>query len=195
MMRRFLLLTLLLPLFCAGFGAGARAADPCTFTVDSPFAFGQNVDLISDPTASQAYNRNQTAAQIRIACNNIPSDSALAAQKARVCVSIPSDAPNARVMNWTAPPSSARSPISASNGKLYFGIYKDVGRLEVWSTAFLDPSTHELTNGETATISFYGKINPYQGTASVGSYTGSFPVQFRVYLYSSAGGTPPPLCR
>jgi len=192
MMRRFLLLTLLLPLFCAGFGVGARAAravDPCTFSVPS-FAFGQNVDLITDPTASQSYN--QTAQTITITCNNIPNISPTQAQSAHVCISIPSDATDARVMNWTAPLLPPRSPSSATNGKLYFDIYKDPGRRELWPTALLDVPTKDLVNGQTATINFYGQLSPYQGTASVGSYSGSFPVKFRVYLYP-VGGTIP-LC-
>ena len=190
MMRRFLLLTLLLPLFCAGFGVGARAAGaapPCDFTVPS-FEFGQNVDLITDPTASQFYN--QTAQIITIKCNNIPDFSPTQPQSAHVCISIPSDAQDARVMNWTAPPLPASSP-SVTNGKLYFEIYQDLARSSLWPTALASIPTKDLTNGQTATINFYGKISPSSGTASVGSFIGKFPVKFRVFLYP-VGGTAPP---
>jgi spore coat protein U-like protein len=40
MMRRLLFWTLLLPLFCAGFGAGARAAPSCLFSSATPMNFG-----------------------------------------------------------------------------------------------------------------------------------------------------------
>jgi len=191
MMRRFLLLTLLLPLFCAGFGVGARAQGgyPCSFTVTTPFAFGQNVDLITDPTSSQAYNRNETAGQIKITCDNIPDG-----KTAHVCVSIPSDAPNARVMDWQTPPPSVNGRSSATNGKLYFDIYQDEARQQAWPTLLREVPTRDLDKNETKIINFYGKINPYQNLVSVGSYKGSFPVKFRVFLYNKRS-EPVPACR
>ena len=185
MMRRWLLWTLLLPLFCAGFGAGARAADPCTFTVDSSIDFGKDVDLITDPTASQSYNRS-AAGRIIISCGNVPAD-----KKARVCVSIPSDAPNARVMTWQSPPPSNLVPASPTNNQLYFDIYTDDARSTPWPTALRSVPTYELETGGVKIISFYGKINPVSKTASVGIYKGDFPVKFRVYLYDKNVGTPP----
>ena len=193
MMRRWILWTLLLPLFCAGFGVCARAqADPCTFTVTKPYAFGANVDLMTDPTASQPYN--QTVGDISITCNNIPKNDAGNAQRALVCIGIPNDlATTSRVMDWSAAPASGKGPSPTAVRKLSFGIFRDEARVTPWPNGLAELPTRDLGNGETAALlSFYGKINPFQNLASVGSYNGNFQVIFRVYVY--APPEPPPSC-
>ena len=189
MMRRWLLWTLLLPLFCAGFGVGAWA-DPCTFTV-TPLKFGTNVDLMTDPTASQTYN--QAVGDISITCNNIPKNAAGEAQRALVCIGIPSDLDTtSRVMDWSAAPASGKGPSPTAVRKLFFGIFLDYARRTPWPNGITAIPTRDLGNGEPVLLSFYGKINPYQNLASVGSYNGKFQVIFRTYVYDPP--EPPPSC-
>lgn len=181
MMRRFLLLTLLLPLFCAGFGLGARAAqDSCGFTI-KPMAFGSAVDIV---TATGSSLKNTSAGYVTINCNNTNG------LRASVCILIPSDVTDARVMKWQGPPPNSLTPTSAKNGNLQFEIYMsdpDAPGASVWPKGLADPSLiTDFAPNQSKTIHFYGKILSGQNTVSAGSYKGSFPIKFRIFTYNAS---------
>jgi spore coat protein U-like protein len=181
MMRRWLLWTLLLPLFCAGFGVGARAqarapvTGNCSSTppllgasVINNVAFNYSVggfDVLSgDPVSAEG--------SFIVDCTGVPPG-----QVVRLCVGF--ILPSPRQMTNVKNPGS----------KLNYDIFVDSGHQTRFDTSVLVPAdfTQSIT---TATFHFYGLIYGNQQAASVGDYSDT--QRFRIYykIYGSSKDLP-----
>ena len=154
MMRRFLLLTLLLPLFCAGFGEGARAQGgvppSCTVGVigSDVIYFGDNINILSGQSVD-------AEGSVSISCLNLQDR-----QNIRVCLGSRTES------------SRTLSNLTDNSSSLRYQIFTNSGRDTLFSpvtesTLFVDLSkTVSL-----AKFTLYGRINPNQQSASVGDYS------------------------
>ena len=183
MMRRFLLLTLLLPLFCAGFGVGARAADGCTATA-TEINFGKNIDILKGVAIPGV-------GSVTVSCTLADPNN----YKVLVCM-------GART---TLPTPFMTGPKSA---KLEYRMFTDDKRDTPLGSASSVSAINALITSKnanlSATRSFYAQISPGQTASPVGAYTGTFSPEIKYLIFktnvaaqpncaTAAGMTPLPL--
>ncbi len=170
MMRRWLLWALLLPLFCAGFGAGARAqtSSPSCLVDYSDINFGDNIDILSNAAIAGVGN-------VTVQCFGLN-----AGQLARVCMG----------MNPAAfAPNMVNQVDNVS--QLYYDIFTDAQHTQLWYSQLKKrPFVDVAWTKPTATIPFYGLIRSGQSTSPVGQYADLVKPPFRFFVYSSSA-TPP----
>ena len=163
MMRRLLLWTLLLPLFCAGYGVGAQAAT-CSATFDT-IEFGTDINILNG-------SAKDSAGSVTISCANLsPTESA------RVCIAVN--------------PNSAALDLASGLDRLKFDFYSDALRTAQWSYPQGVVSVDLNSTNYQSRLSVYGRILAGQNTASVGSYTASIVPNIRYAVYTSGGAQPP----
>ncbi len=171
MMRRWMFWTLLLPLFCAGFGGGAKATISCKFQTASPFNFG-TLYVTSQYSFSAVGSVNVFCYSFEAGGTNT--------QIARVCVKL-TLAQTQTMINPAYPGAS-----------ITYGVYTDPQRTkpllnpqDYWIPINLDAS-HSLD-----TISLYGLINSgqYPSAASSGDYARAPGVTFELYYKGFSNAT------
>ena len=179
MMRRVLLLTLLLPLFCAGFGVGARAA---TAAVPPPPTL-TTACLASMETTSRSFGSINILSGAAIdaegwstfiKCPRIPPGSVV-----RVCVGYSDTAPRKlnKVDNYGN---------SIASKTLDYEIYPDGGHSHTFGSINESIDYIDLPGKTTAaTFNFYGRIFGNQQSASVGDYNDTPLLYTKVILFSS----------
>ena len=153
MMRRWLLWTLLLPLFCAGFGVGARAQTQTSISATcsvnySELNFGDNIDILSNTLI-------ETSSAVLVQCNGLTTG-----QAALVCLGMNPAATDPQMVNQ-----------NDNTTPLYYDIFTDFQHTNPWlSQQKKRPSTTVTFGNPRASIPFYGLIRRGQSTSPVGQY-------------------------
>ena len=168
MMRRWLLWTLLLPLFCAGFGAGARAQAPTCSVLYSDMNFGDNIDILSNGSIA-GYGT------VTIDCSGLGGQ-----QLARVCMGMNPAATIPQMVNQ-----------NDNSSPLYYGIFTDELHTKPWFSQLLKRPVEELSFSKTsASVRYYGRIRSGQSSSPVGLYVSFVTPPFRYFIYGSTSSPP-----
>ena len=180
MMRRWLLCTLLLPLFCAGFGVGARAqtqtgTGSCTADYsDIIFANnGKGVDILSTQPIDGV-------GQITVKCSNLATGF-----KARVCLGM-----NPALIN--DPKMVNQSDLKSV---LIYDIFTNEARTDPWySQQKKRPYVDVDPAKATPPVSVYGRIRARQSASPIGQYIDNVTPPFRYFIYKYQGPSSVPDC-
>ena len=164
MMRRWLLWTLLLPLFCAGFGVGARAADGCSATT-TEINFGKNIDILKGVAIPGV-------GSVTVSCTLTDKNN----YKVLVC------------MGASNPP-TALSMSGPKGVKLEYRMFANETRNTPLEAASSSNAIKALITSNNATLSatrsFYAQISPGQTASPVGEYTGTFSPEIKYLIFKT----------
>ena len=163
MMRRWMLLRLLLPLFCAGFGGGAKAAISCYATPGPAFNFGTLYT-----TSGYSFSAVGSA---NVLCTGFDTPET-ATKVVRVCG------------KFTQPSPAKSTAATNARYSVTYNIYKDPQRTTLFGSTDQDviPFNLDATSGNVA-FRAYGLITnaDYASAGTAGAYTGPA-VTFNAYF-------------
>jgi len=171
MMRRWLLWTLLLPLFCAGFGVGARAqADlgSCQAT-KTDIDFGKNIDILKGVVIDGV-------GLVTVSCTLTDKNTS----KVLVCIG---------ASNTVSTPFITGTDASNKGAPLNYQIYTSANHDAALGMASSPNAIRALITSNNAALSvtkyFYAQIFPNQKSSPVGGYKGSFSPDVKYLIFKT----------